>query len=527
MKTLKSDTIIASFGFYGDDGCHDLMEREKFMLFEKDATYYAAQVKNKEVTVTELVGRALNNIEAVNPALNAVVYVQNEDALNAAQEFDAKLEGLLTKEIESLPPFYGVPILLKDLGQDEAGQPSTSGAKLMAGYVPTVTNNFVKQVLSGGFIVVGRTNTPEFGFKNETDAEFTGPTHSPFDQALNPGGSSGGAAAALKAGLVPLATASDGGGSIRIPASMNGLIGLKPTRGRTPVGPDSFRGWQGASINFALTKSVRDTWGMLKVMQVEQYDAPFVLPLIKEESLKPLDASLKFAYSFVSPIGQPVTEDAKNTVRVAVEKLQELGHETVEATPETDGIRAMQTYYIVNGVETASMIEGIEADMDRSVTVDDMEPMSWALYRAGHHISGIEYSQVLAFWDRLAAQMEAFFEDYDALILPATNGPAFPHHQFAKSEDLLNKLRNIDDFDQTEQQDLIWEMFQHSLAYTPFTQQQNLTGQPAISLPLYKTDNGLPIGTQIWTKKGAETLLLQIAKQLEEAGMLDSEIQKV
>ena len=497
------------------------------MLFEKDATFYAAQVKNKEVTVTELVQYALDNIDRVNPSLNAVVHVQSKEALKAAQAFDAKLAGLSSTEIEGLPPFYGVPILLKDLGQDESGQPSTSGAKLMAGYVPTVTNNFVKQVLSGGFIVVGRTNTPEFGFKNETDAVFTGATHSPYDQKLNPGGSSGGAAAALKAGIVPITTAGDGGGSIRIPASMNGLIGLKPSRGRTPVGPGSFRGWQGASVNFALTKSVRDTWAMLKVMQVEQYDSPFLLPLIKEETLEPLTNSLKFAYSFESPIGQPVIEDAKNTVRVAVEKLRDLGHEVVEATPETDGIHAMQTYYIVNGVETASMIEGIEASMGRSVSVEDMEPMSWALYRSGHNISGIEYSQVLAFWDQLAAQMEAFFKDYDALILPATNGPAFAHDQFAKSDELMDKLRNIDAFNQKEQQDLIWEMFQHSLAYTPFTQQQNLTGQPAISLPLYKTDAGLPIGTQIWTKKGAETLLLQVAKQFEDAGMLDSDIQKI
>lgn len=497
------------------------------MLFEKDATFYADQIKKQEVTVTELVQRALTNIDDVDSKLNAVIHIQRDEAIEAAREFDEALIALEEDEFQQLPPFFGVPILLKDLGQDQANHPATSGAQLMDGYIPTETDYFVQQVLKGGFIVVGRTNVPEFGFKNESDAVFTGSVNSPYDANRNAGGSSGGAAAALKAGLVPIVTAGDGGGSIRIPASFNGLIGLKPSRGRTPVGPGSFRGWQGASINFALTKSVRDTWTMLKVMQVEQYDAPFVLPLIEEETLEPLNQPLKFAYSFQSPIKTEVTEEAKNTVRVAVEKLEALGHTVEEADPTTDGIRAMQTYYIVNGVETASMIEGIEANMERPVNVDDMETMSWALYRSGLRISGVDYSQVLAFWDQLAAQMERFFEEYDALILPATNGPAFPHDAFDKSEALLEKLRNIDDYDQEEQQALIWKMFQHSLAYTPFTQQQNLTGQPAISLPLYKTEEGLPIGTQIWTKKGAEVLLLQIAKQLEEADALDHDIHEV
>lgn len=497
------------------------------MLFEKDATFYADQIKKQEVTVTELVQWALTNIDDVDSKLNAVIHIQRDEAMEAAREFDEALIALEVDEIQQLPPFFGVPILLKDLGQDQANHPASSGAQLMDGYIPTETDYFVQQVLKGGFIVVGRTNVPEFGFKNESDAVFTGSVNSPYDANRNAGGSSGGAAAALKAGLVPIVTAGDGGGSIRIPASFNGLIGLKPSRGRTPVGPGSFRGWQGASINFALTKSIRDTWTMLKVMQVEQYDAPFVLPLIEEETLEPLDQPLKFAYSFQSPVETAVTEEAKNTVRVAVEKLEDLGHTVEEANPTTDGIRAMQTYYIVNGVETASMIEGIEANMERPINVDDMETMSWALYRSGLKISGIDYSQVLAFWDQLAAQMERFFEEYDALILPATNGPAFPHDAFEQSEALLEKLRNMDDYDQEEQQALIWEMFQHSLAYTPFTQQQNLSGQPAISLPLYKTEEGLPIGTQIWTKKGAEVLLLQIAKQLEEADALDPDIHEV
>lgn len=497
------------------------------MLFDKDATHYAKQIKHKETSVIDLVERALKNIEEVNPKLNAVVHVQKQEALMYAQALDKKLTSLRDDEIKQLPTFYGVPILLKDLGQEEAGQASISGAKLSADYVAKTTSNFTKKVLEAGFVIVGRTNVPEFGFKNASDSQLTGAVNSPFDTERNAGGSSGGAASALKAGIVPIVTASDGGGSIRIPASFNGLIGLKPTRGRTPVGPGSYRGWQGASIDFVLTKSVRDTWNMLQAMQVEQYDAPFLVPFIRNQNLKPLNTKLKFAYTFDSPIGHAVSEDAKTAVEIAVKKLKELGHTVVENKPETDGIKAMRTYYIVNGVETASMIEDIENGMERDVNVNDLEPMSWALYRSGLKISGVEYSQVLVFWDQLSAAMEDFFEEYDALISPTTNGPAFKHHQFDQDDSFIEKLENIDQFEHDEQQKLIWEMFHVSLNYTPFTQQQNLTGQPAISLPLYETDAGLPIGTQIWTRKGAEVLLLQIAKEFEDARMLKTDVVEI
>lgn len=494
------------------------------MLFTHDATFYANKIKKLEYSVSELVEAALTNIEILNPKLNAVTHIQATEARNIAAHYDEQLIGLEFEEIKKFPPFYGVPILLKDLGQSEAGQPDSSGAHLMKDFIAKETNNFVQKILDAGFIIVGRTNVPEFGFKNESDSELFGSVHSPFSNDLNPGGSSGGAAAALKAGIVPIVTASDGGGSIRIPASFNGLIGLKTSRGRIPVGPGGYRGWQGASVHFALTKSVRDTWTLLKAMQVEQFDAPFVLPTIKEDTLLPLSRPLKLAYSFDSPIGGKVSTDAKNTVIRAKEALERFGHQLIEKTPQTDGIRAMQTYYKVNGVETAAMMESFENLFNRSMQLDDMETMSWALYRSGLKVSGVDYSKLLSYWDDLTAEMEAFFEEYDALILPSTNGPAFPHHHFKPSAQLTEKLENIDDFPAVEQQNLIWEMFSQSLDYTPFTQQQNLTGQPAISLPLYENEAGLPVGTQIWTRKGAEMLLLQIAQQLEAEGLLKASI---
>ncbi len=497
------------------------------MLFEQDALYYAKQVKNKEVSVTDLVERAIANIEKYNTELQAVSHLQADEALREAKELDEQIAHLSSEDMRELPVFFGVPILLKDLGQEQAGQPAKSGSALMADYIPNFTSHFTQKVMDSGFVIVGRTNVPEFGFKNQSDSDFTGSVSSPFDLLRNAGGSSGGAAAALKAGLVPIVTASDGGGSIRIPASFNGLIGLKPSRGRTAVGPDSYRGWQGASIDFALTKSVRDSWAMLKTLEVEQLEAPFIIPQIKEKDLSPLSSRLKIAYSFDSPIDQEVSEEAKNTVRFAKEKLEGLGHTLEVNSPETDGIRAMESYYMVNGVETASMIEGLEESMGEKITVDQMEVMSWALYRSGLKITAVEYSKVLALWDQLTAITEDFFKDYDALILPTTNGPAFKHGHFKQSDELIKKLKNIDDYSKKDQQKLLWEMFQDSLEYTPFTQQQNLTGQPAISLPLYKTDDGLPMGTQIWTRKGNERMLLQLARVFEEMDLIDTAIVEI
>lgn len=490
------------------------------LLFTEDANFYAQAVKNKEISVSDLVDGALANIQALNPALNAVTYVQADQAREVAQAYDAKIAKLEAGEIEKLPVFFGVPILLKDLGQSQAGQRSNSGARLLAGNQSQTTDNFVQKVIEAGFVIVGRTNVPEFGFKNISDSDLNGRVNAPFDLGRNPGGSSGGAAAALKSGMVPIVTASDGGGSIRIPASFSGLIGLKPSRGRTPVGPGSYRGWQGASIHFGLSKSIRDSWALLKVLQVEQYEAPFVLPKIQEDELLPLNRRLRIAYSFDSPINQPLQAGARQAMEEGLKILKKLGHEVIQAQPAIDGIKAMESYYKVNAVETAVMMEDIERGMGRPLKPEDMEVMTWAIYRAGLKISAIDYSRVLAYWDQLAADSEAFFQDYDILLMPATNGPAPLHSEFLLDKDFQDQLRNIDSLDSSGQLDLIWQMFAKSLAWTPFTQQMNLTGQPALSLPLYESEEGLPLGLQFSSNKGNEYLLLQLGKELEDAGYL-------
>ncbi|MGQ7380348.1 amidase [Streptococcus suis] len=477
----------------------------------KDATEMALAVRTGQVSAKELVAQAIERIEEENPAINAVVSKQYEQALQEAEIGDFQDK-----------PFGGVPLLLKDLGQNEKGQPSSAGSRLFQNYRVAHTDRLVQAFKDLGFIILGRTNTPEFGFKNISDSSLHGPVNLPLDPSRNAGGSSGGAAAAVASGMIPLAAASDGGGSIRIPASFNGLIGLKPSRGRIPVGPTSYRGWQGASSNFALTKSVRDTKRLLYHLQTYQVEAPFPLALLSEQSLlAPQDKPLKIAYSLESPIGNSVSADAKQAVLSLLPQLEALGHQITELTsPVLDGIEVMRAYYLMNSVETAQMFDEIEAGLGRPMTPDDMEVMTWAIYQSGQTIPAKLYSKVLQDWDRYSATMADFHQHYDLLLTPTVADVAPKLDQFTHSQEMLDRLLHTQELAMAEQQSLIWEMFADSLAWTPFTQQANITGQPAISLPTYKTPQGLPIGVQFTAAKGREDLLLYVADQLEQARLL-------
>lgn len=477
----------------------------------QDATAIAEAIREGEVSTEECVKASINKIEALNPSLNAVVSTQYEEALERSRHL----------EIGS-KPFAGVPILLKDLGQEQEGVLSTSGSRLFANYRAQKSDRYTQKLEELGFIVLGRTNTPEFGFKNISDSALHGSVKLPLDMTRNAGGSSGGSAAAVSSGMVSLAGASDGGGSIRIPASFNGLIGLKTSRGRIPVGPSSYRGWQGASVHFALTKSVRDTKRLLYHLQTYQVEAPFPLfPLswasLFEEEKRPL----RIAFSLQSPIGSQVSADAKAAVLELLPVLEALGHQVVELSQyPLDGKELIASYYMMNSVETAQMFMGIEAGLGRKMTIEDMELMTWVLYRSGHTIPAYRYSQILQDWDQYSAKMAVFHETYDILLTPTVADVAPKHGQFALDKVLSKKLQHIDQYNMEEQQALIWQMFDKALAWTPFTAQANLTGQPSISLPTYQTLQGLPIGVQLTAAKGREDLLLQVAQQLEENGYL-------
>ena len=270
---------------------------------------YIDLLDKKEITPRQLVEAAIEKIQQNDDSINAVVNKRFEKALAEAQHDYSKTQ------------FKGIPILIKSLGQNLKDEPNTAASKLLKDSIANTSDNFVKKILDLGFIIIGQTNSPEFGFKNISDSKLYGNVKSPLDLTKTPGGSSGGAAAALLADYVPIVAASDGGGSIRIPASYGGLIGLKPTRGSMPTGPYTYRGWQGASINFFLTKTIQDSELIFNAMKSNTIQSPFNYIETTKDSPK----KLKIAYSLKSPVNSKVSQDAIDAINKTIKSLENLG----------------------------------------------------------------------------------------------------------------------------------------------------------------------------------------------------------
>ena len=478
---------------------------ESLML--QPATKLAQMIRSKAISSSELIDAAFAMIDKQNPQLNAVISERREAAKKEASQLQ-----------DHGQPFLGVPLLLKGLGQTKAGLPSTNGNRLFADNVAKRSSNFTKALEAAGFIIIGQTNYPEFGFKNITDSKVYGDAHNPWNLDYYPGGSSGGAGAAVAAGIIPLAAASDGGGSIRIPASWTGTIGLKPTRGRIVTGPVDWRSWQGAAGNFAITRSVTDTAQLLDCLQALQPAAVFQVPLNKEGFVNQLTAKLNLTvgYTTVSPVGTPVDPEAVAAVKEAVVFLESHGIKTEKVAWPTDGKRLMDTYYLMNEGETAAMFDQIEAGLGRHVTSNDMEPLTWALYQTGTHVTASQYSQALSTWDYAGEQMAKFHEKYDLLLTPTTAMTAPKIDEPLNTPTEIDTMLHITELSPKEQQQFIWDQWLAALTQSPFTQQANLTGEPAISLPTHVAETGLPIGIQFVAGKGQESQLLQIAKLFED-----------
>ncbi|UJW56750.1 amidase [Bacillus sp. A116_S68] len=481
------------------------MKRETYIKL--DATDIAELIRKKEVAAEEMVALSFEQLERVNPRLNAVVNSRYDIAL---------------KEKLVSGAFTGVPLLLKNISQAVAGEPLTSGASVMSAYKAPYDSHFVKKIRESGMVVTGHTNTPEFGLKNITEPVLHGGTKNPWNTSYSPGGSSGGSAAAVAAGIVPVAGASDGGGSIRIPASFTSLFGLKPTRGRTPVGPGVGRQWQGAAIDFVLTRTVRDGAAMLKLLQTIQPEAAFQTPLLDKSCFTKQKEPLSIGFSTASPVGTPVSQDAVQAVEKTVNWLAREGYHVEEAVPKINGEELMRHYYLMNSGEMA----GVMMKLGKNITSDDVELESWMLSEAGRHVSAAEFSLSLQAWDTAAAVMADFHQQYDIYVTPTTafSAPKVGELTYSKAEAAQFKDRLMTE----DKQELIYEMFLPSLTYSPYTQLANLTGQPAMSLPLHITDNGLPLGVQMMAQKGREDQLLQLAYLLEESELwVKAEAEKV
>ncbi|MGB4215078.1 MAG: amidase family protein [Dethiobacteria bacterium] len=484
----------------------------RFPYQNYDAAGLAELVQKKEVTAAEIVESAIARLERLNPKINAVIHKMYEKARLAAEKITGK------------EPFAGVPMLVKDISQEIKGEPITCGAKSLRDCLAEEDATFVKRARATGVVFLGITNVPEFALMGTTEPKYYGPTRNPWNKDYTPGGSSGGSAAAVAAGIVPIAGANDGGGSIRIPAAYCGLFGLKPSRGRMPAGPFSGRHWQGASVDHVLTRSVRDSALMLDLIKGYEAGAAFPPPPFDHNYLECVSQGpinkLKIAFCLRSPIGTEVHRECREAAIKAAQLLESLGHIVDEKEAPVDGNKIAQSYMTLYFGEVAADIASLEEVLGRKARMNDVEPATWMLGLLGKVTSSAEWVLSIREWDTAAFEMEAFFEDYDLYMTPTTADPPsrIGEQDMAPKEATLIKLvSSLNLIKAVKKSGFVDNLIKRSLKRTPFTQLANLTGQPAMSAPLHMTMEGLPVGVQFIAAKGREDVLYRLAGQLEQS----------
>jgi amidase len=476
-----------------------------------DALGLAELVRKGDVTPAELCEEAIERIERVNPQLNAVVRPMYDQGRETASKAGTD------------KPFAGVPFLLKDLIFDYAGVPTSRGCKSYQNVVIDHDSEIVVRFKEAGVVILGKTNTPEFGLMGITEPQIFGPCRNPWNTDHTPGGSSGGSASAVAAGIVPFAAGGDGGGSIRIPAACCGLFGLKPSRGRNPSGPDHGVAWQGAVQDHVITRSVRDSAAMLDATQGADTGTPYeIRPPAGSyrEALAEEPGPLKIALNTQSPIGTAVHPECVQAVEKTAKLLEELGHSVEEARPDIDGLALAKSYLTLYFGEMAADIDGLEKVLGRKAVPDDVEPLTWTLALLGKSYSAGYFVTALREWDHAARKMGGFFQTYDLYLTPTM---AYPPARIGElqpkpSEALLMKVVNtLRAGWLLKASGMVDQLATRSLERTPFTQVANLSGLPAMSVPLHWTPEGLPCGSQFIAPFGDETTLFRLASQLEKA----------
>jgi amidase len=480
--------------------------------YEKyDGLGLAELVRKKDVTPLELCEEAIQRIDKINPTINAVIYRMDEQARKAAA-------GPIPQG-----PFSGVPFLCKDLVSAIAGVPMTRGSKSCRNDVPTVDSEMARRYRAAGLIVLGKTNTPEFGLMGITEPELHGPTRNPWNPDHTPGGSSGGSGAAVAARFVPLASGGDGGGSIRIPSSCCALFGLKTTRGRNPLGPESGEIWQGAEVEGVLTRSVRDSAAILDATNGADPGAPYILPIPSRPYLTDAGQDprpLKIGFTIQSPLKADVHPECVEAVHNAAKLLESLGHIVDEAKPDIDGEALGKSYMMMYFGEVAADIAELKSVVGRPLNHHDTEEATWALNLLGRAFSAGDFVLAMRQWNTFSRRMAKFHETYDLYLTPtiACLPPRIGELQQKPAEQFFLKLINSLNMGGLLKASGITDMLAtKGLSKMPFTQLANLTGQPAMSVPLHWSKEGLPCGVQFIGRFGEESLLFQLAGQLERA----------
>lgn len=462
-----------------------------------DATAQAELVRRRELTPRELVDAAIARCERLDPQLNAVTL----PALEAARARAAA---------DDLPrgPFRGVPFLMKDLGGVEAGRRYTAGMRCLkeAHWTEPANGYLTEKFLAAGLVILGRTNTPELGLLPTTEPAAFGPTRNPWRPSHSSGGSSGGSAAAVAAGIVPAAHASDGGGSIRIPAAHCGLVGLKPTRGRNSFGPGAGERWNGFSAEFVVTRSVRDAAALLDVtngpMPGDPYAAaPPARPYADVLRATPRRLRIGLMRSAPPDRGIELHPECRAAADRAAQLLAALGHAVEEAHPAAlDDVGALAQFVTVVAANIARILDVTAEKLGRPLRPDDVEPLTWAIATRGRELTATQLLAALEYVHGFGRRLAAWWSDgFDLLLTPTTAQPAPELGYMASTPDQP------------------FAGFMRAAPYGAYTSAFNLSGQPAISLPLHWTADGLPVGAQLVAATGGEDILLQVAAQLEQA----------
>ena len=455
-----------------------------------DATALADLVRRRELSPGELVEAAIARIEAVNPRLDAVI----RDRFGKArlEAGGALLDG----------PFRGVPVLFKDLGCQVAGEATAFGLGPLRDLAWPVTSYLAEQFRAAGFVSLGRTNVPELGTTVTTESRSFPPARNPWQRGHSAGGSSGGSAAAVASGMVPVAHASDGGGSIRIPASECGLVGLKPTRGRVSHGPLAGEAWAGGVTDGAVTRTVRDAAGVLDVISARMPGEPYYAPPLPRPLGQEIGADPgRLRIGVLDRAGSEGYLDdpqCRAAVAGAARLLESLGHHVEESAPaamfEPEFARHFNSIIAADAEATFLAFETL---LGRPIGDAEIEPRNAGYRRAGKALGAAAYLQSrgwIAAWSR---RMAHWWRDHDLLVTPTLGAPP-PELGWFTAAGPRSEGKRI-------------------ASFIPYTAQFNMTGQPAVSLPLHWTPSGLPVGVQLAAAYGREDVLIQVASQLEQA----------
>lgn len=438
-----------------------------------DAYDLAALIKSRQISAQEALSCAFARIDEVNPALNAVITNCSEFA-----------ESCLS-EMKGNEPFYGVPLLVKDLGHALQGIRSTEGSRFFAGNLAKKNSDLVSKLITLGFIPVAKTNTPELGLSFVTESTLFGPCRNPFDLSRTSGGSSGGSAAAVASGVAPVATASDGGGSIRIPAACCGLFGFKPTTGLTPTGPWVGELWSGMATNFVLTRSVRDATQVFNHLTKQNSD----YPLTREKK------SLNIALLVGAFAPVPVANACLDAVKSMEDILKNAGHHVVKKHLSLDLNLIGASALLLIAANTCAVIKAQEQELGHSVQADELEPITWEFYQRGLTIPAYELIKAKNQLYQELNPLHEFLDQHDMVLTPA----------LAQLPLLIGELRTDDQFD---------SYLQKNANFSPFTSLFNQAGLPAMTVPVMWHEN-LPVSVQMGAAKGKDLLLLSLAQELE------------